>query len=121
MDTEQKQKKSKKNRIGTSEAATLLFFAALCDLFSIIPVVNDVLVFLGQGLIALFFFIHGVNIFSKKKVVPYVIASITEAIPAISAFPTFLLETIIIIVITRIEDKKGIKIGVPGASNILAK
>ena len=103
--------KSRKQRIEMPEMAVLLFFATIFDIFSLIPIVNDVIVLVGQGLMALFFLLMGVSVFSgPKRCAAYLITIIVEAIPAISMFPTFILETIIIIAITRTEDKSGVNI-----------
>ena len=103
--------KTEKQRIGMPEAAVLLLFATIFDILSLIPIVNDVIVIVGQGCMALFFFFMGVSVFSgPKRCAAYLITIVVEAIPAISIFPTFILETIIIIAITRTEDKSGVNI-----------
>lgn len=108
MNEEQTAPKKKKQRIGAVEIPVLLFFAVIFDILSLIPYVNVGVVIVSQSLIALFFYIHGVNVLSKKRALPYIIAWISEAIPIISMFPAITLETIIIIALTRIEDRTGI-------------
>lgn len=101
------EKKSFTNMIGMPEAAVLLFFATIFDVLSLIPIANVTIVFVGQGLMVLFFFFMGVNVFSgPKRIAAYLISTIIEAIPAISMFPSFILETIIIIAVTRAENKQ---------------
>jgi hypothetical protein len=112
--------KKKKGRLGGPEIAVLIFFALIFDLLSLIPIVNDVVVIVGQALMALFFFIHGVNVFSKKNIIQYLAGWVVEAIPAISIFPTFILETIIIIAVTKFEDKTGIEVSTNPADKLKA-
>ncbi len=106
----EKKAKSKEPRIGAAEIAVLLFFAVFMDILSLIPIANDVVDIVAQSLIAVFFFVNGVNIFTGgyKKLVPYIVGWIVEAIPVVSVFPTITIETIIIIIISRIEDRTGI-------------
>jgi hypothetical protein len=113
-DTNNKPAPSKKNRIGNSEIILLVVFALIFDIISLIPFLNFVTVIVAQGLMAFFFSIHGVNVLSKKRAIPYVLGWIIEFIPAISVIPAITLETIIIIVMVRFEDKTGISVGKDG-------
>lgn len=102
--------KEKKNRIGNSELFLLIPFAVACDLFSLIPGINIAVVIVAQFLLALFFRIHKVNVLSKKRLVTFIIATIAEAIPVLSILPALTVETIIMVMITRAEDKTGIQV-----------
>jgi hypothetical protein len=105
---EENEKPEKKHRIGNGEIVMLLVFALIFDLISLIPFVNIAVVIVAQSLMALFFSMHGVNVLSKRRAIPYILGWIIEIIPAISAIPAITIETIIMIVLTRIEDKTGI-------------
>lgn len=111
--------KEKKNRIGNSELFMLIPFAVVFDLLSLIPGVNVVVVVIAQFLLALFFRIHKVNVLSKKRLVTFIIATIAEAIPVLSILPALTIETIIMVAITRAEDKTGIQ--VPGNISVSGK
>ena len=115
------EKKPTKNRLGNSEAILLVCFAIVCDLLSLIPGINVIVVIISQGLIALFFSMHGVSVLSKKRGVTYAAASIVEFIPVISIIPALTLEVLIMVAITRAEDKAGIKIPGSGATSIVKK
>lgn len=117
----EEEKKPTKNRLGNSEAILLLAFAVVCDLLSLIPGINILVMIVGQGLIALFFSMHGVSVFSKKRGVTYTAASVVEFIPVLSMLPALTLEVLIMVAITRTEDKIGIKIPGSSAASVVKK
>ncbi len=123
MAEEDQKEQKKKRRIKNSEAAILLLMALIFDVLSLIPGANLVVVIVAQGLIALFFFLHGVNVFSGgyKKLVPYLVATLAEAIPFLSMIPMITFETLIIIAVSRTEDKVGVKITPESASKLANK
>ncbi|HEY0907747.1 MAG TPA: hypothetical protein VGE35_00150 [Candidatus Paceibacterota bacterium] len=117
MDEEEKKKK-KKRRINNGEATVLILMAIIFDVLSLWPAINVVVVVIAQAFTALFFLLNRVNIFSGgyKKLVPYLIACVAEAIPFVSIVPMITVETIVIIGISRAEDKAGISV-TPGIAS----
>lgn len=91
-------------------AAALVGIAIFFDILSLIPFVNILTVFIGEGLLAIFFRIEGVSVFSAKKALPYLMGFVAEAIPAISMLPALTVETIVIIYLTHAEDKVGVSV-----------
>lgn len=104
------EEKPKNNRIGAGEGALITLFALVFDLFSLIPFVNFIVVIIGQALLTFFFYLHGVSMFTKKKAVTVGTATVIEAIPFLSIIPALTAQTLIVIFMTRAEDKTGISI-----------
>lgn len=113
------EEKPKTKRLGMGESILIVVFALVFDLLSLIPFLNIVVVLVAQGLLALFFFLHGISVFSKKKAVTFTIGTVVELIPFLSMLPALTAQTIAIIILTNIEDKTGLS--VPSASVVPKK
>ena len=88
------------------QMVTLICAALFLDFLSLFPGQNVVVSLLGQTTIPFLFSRYGVNIFSFKTSVPYIIAFIIEIIPGASILPGFTLETIIILYLSNKELQK---------------
>jgi hypothetical protein len=95
-----------KARIGKREATVLIVTALVLDLISIVPGIHVSSSVVAQGVIPYLFSRYGVNIFSSRKVIPYIFAWLVELVPALAALPFITLETVIIIYMSRREDRK---------------
>lgn len=107
------QENKKPRRIDPVTRYKLIGTAIIFDLISIIPVVGQFLAIGGAGItFYIWFKMLGVSFISPKKIVTTVVEYIGEAIPVVSALPLITTGTIIMIVLTDIEDKTGV--GVAG-------
>lgn len=100
----------KKERIGTAESVTLIFFALICDVISLIPVANDVIAIVAPIIFGIAFYLMGVGILSPKKALTAAIGLVVEVVPVISMLPAYTLGVVLIIHLTHAEDKTGIKL-----------
>ncbi len=89
-------------RISNTFIVILIFFAIIFDTLSFVPMLNVVVVTVGQFVMACLFYLAGVNIFKNKPAVLYVLTTIVEFIPAAAALPFFLVQTLAIIAISRV-------------------
>lgn len=96
-------------RIDAASAPTLMIFAGLFDMLSLIPFVNVFSSIIGHTLLVLFFRMRGVNIFSKRLTAIAVTAIVVEVVPILSILPMFIVGTAIIIHLSRKEDKKNME------------
>ena len=86
----------------SSRAAFGLIAAALFfDACSVLPLVNGVVVVVGQLTMAWLFSRAGVNLFQGRPAVAYIVTTIIEALPAASVMPLFTVETVAIIIWSR--------------------
>ena len=98
-------------RIDDADAAPILLMAGLFDIISVIPLANDVNVFIAQPVLAIAFLAKGVNPLGPKNWVWFLIGWLIELIPGFSIFPTIVIESFRWIAISRVEDRlkaKGI-------------
>lgn len=79
----------------------LIAAAIFFDLLSFVPILNVVVVAVGQFVMACLFFLAGVNIFKNKPAILYVLTTIVEFVPAAASLPFFLVETLAIIGLNR--------------------
>ncbi len=105
MDTE-----NKKYRIGLWGSIIFIVAAILFDVLTLIPLVGSFLgwIFWIGASIYLWKTKHGLA--NWKTLVPKILSVVGELIPGIQSLPTIITATIIIIVISRMEDKTGIKL-----------
>jgi hypothetical protein len=88
-------------RINNPFAVVILACAALFDLLSLIPGANEYVAIAGQVVMGGLFYLSGANIFKDTPAVVFIAATILEAIPGVSVVPSFLIEAIAIIVMSR--------------------
>jgi len=91
----------KHRKISNRSALILIAFAAFFDALSFVPLLNEIVVVIGQFTMACLFFLAGVNVFKNKQAVMYVLTTVVEFIPAASALPFFLVQTIAIIGLSK--------------------
>lgn len=123
MDDQEQQQGEREPRISSTSAALMVATALLFDVISIIPVVGQAIADVGSFVVFLIWFlILGLPLVSPKKLLTTLVAYIIEFIPAISALPAITAGVIIMIVISRAEDKTGIQLldkkGAPNLKNI---
>jgi hypothetical protein len=107
----------KKHQISNLAVVTLTMLATVSDLLSLIPFVGD---FVGPIFwvgASVYFWKSGMGFVNGKRLATGAISLVAEMIPAIQEFPTIVAGMIIIIVMTRFEDKTGIKLPTPGTSS----
>lgn len=109
-----------KYRIGNGMAVLLLGAAAFTDLLTLIPFAGDFIGWLFWGLCTIYFWRKGMGVINMNRFVPALISSIAELFPVVQEFPTIVVAMFAILVLTRIEDKSGLKIlptkGKPGVT-----
>ena len=88
-------------KISKRYVLALLAFAALFDILSLIPLLNEAVAILGQLVMGALFYFAGVRVWDKKPAVLYILTTIAEAIPAAASLPFFLVETLAIIALER--------------------
>lgn len=108
----------KESKISNTTGALMVATAGILDLISIIPVVGQALASVGSFVIFLIWFlILGLPLVTPKKLLTTLSAYVIEIIPAISALPAITVGVILMIVLTRAEEKTGIQLldkkGVP--------
>ncbi|MCR4274631.1 MAG: hypothetical protein NUW02_01090 [Candidatus Campbellbacteria bacterium] len=109
MSENDSQENKKPKRIDSTTRYLLIGTAIIFDLISIIPVVGQFLAIGGAGItFYIWFKTLGVSFISPKRIVTTAVEYIGEAIPVVSALPLITTGTIIMIVLTDIEDKTGI-------------
>ena len=107
------EKEKPKHRIGWLAIIVLLLVSGIADLTTLIPLVGD---FVGPVFwICMSWYLwktkHG--LINWKNLVPELISLVAELIQIVQEFPTIIGATIVIIVISRLEDKTGIKLTPP--------
>lgn len=85
--------------------------AVVFDIISIIPVVGEAIGIVGSAVVfGIWFLTLGIPLLSTKKLVTTFVGYLGEAIPAVSALPFITVGVILIIGMTRLEDKTGISV-----------
>ena len=101
---------NKKKRIGNIASAVLIIAALIADLFSLIPFVGD---FVGPIFwigASVYFWKSGLGLVNGRRLATSVISMVAELIPGVQEFPTIVAGMIIIVAMTRVEDKTGISL-----------
>ncbi len=88
-------------KLDTQGIFFLIGCALICDTISIVPGMNVVMGIVGQALVPFVFSKYGIHVFSLRRIVPYIGASIIEIVPSLSVIPAFTLETLIIILLSK--------------------
>jgi hypothetical protein len=89
-------------RISNGFIMVLILFAIIFDVLSFVPILNVVVVAVGQFVMACLFYLAGVNVFKNKPAVLYVLTTIVEFVPAAAVLPFFLVQTLAIIALSRL-------------------
>ncbi len=100
----------KKHKLGN--IATIILFIAACiaDALSLIPFVGDLVGPIFWILASIYFWKSGMGLMNPRRLITSAISTVAELIPVVQEFPTIIAGMIIIIVLTRIEDKTGISV-----------
>ena len=104
------QETNNKNRLGSNAIVTLIVIAIIVDLLSLIPSVGTIvgpLFWIGAGM---YFWKAGLGFINGKRLTTGIISVIMEMILLLQWLPMNLIGIIVIIIITRIEDKTGISL-----------
>ncbi len=91
-------------RIDAKTARVLVITAIFFDVLSIVPGLNGITGVAAQTVLPYIFSKHNVNIFTLRRIVPYIGTWIVELIPGISVIPALTIETLYFIYQTRKED-----------------
>jgi hypothetical protein len=100
----------KKHRIGKLSAVILVVVAIIADLITLIPIAGDIVGPIFWVFAGLYFWKSGLGFVNGKRLVTGAISLVAELIPGIQEFPTIALGMIIIVIMTRFEEKTGISI-----------
>ncbi len=87
----------------------LVATAFIFDVISIVPGKNILSALLGQSVIPFIFSRYGINIFSSKRIIPYLMATLVEIVPGASILPAFTIETLCIIWLSKRAERRSIK------------
>jgi len=98
-----------KYRISTATGTVLVVLAAIADIFTFIPIVGDFLGWLFWVIMAVVFWKLGLGLINFRRFLPMIISTVAEFFPVVQEFPTIVAGMVAIIIMTRIEDKTGIK------------
>lgn len=97
-------------RLRTLAVAVLIFAATVVDAITLIPSAGD---FIGPAywvIVSIFLYTKGFGILNARRFATSAISMVAELIPIVQEFPMILAGTIVVIVLSRIEDKTGIKV-----------
>jgi hypothetical protein len=100
----------KKYRISTSASFLLIVTALIFDVLTLIPIVGDFLGPLFWILASVYFWKIGMGLVNGRKLAVTIISLVIELIPVAQELPAIVLGIIVIIVMTRVEDKTGISL-----------
>ena len=94
--------------INTPWAVVLVLVAIFFDVLSFVPVIAEASAVMGQFILACLFYFAGINIFKDRPAILYAVATLIELIPYVGLLPMFVVETLLIIAISR---RKGLDLG----------
>jgi hypothetical protein len=104
--TYEKQDGKNYGRIDAKTARMLIVTAVFFDILSFIPGVNEVTSIAAQTILPYIFSSKNVNIFTLRRIAPYIGTWIVELIPGVSFIPALTLETLYFIYQVRKEDSQ---------------
>lgn len=87
--------------INNTWAVILVAVAIVFDALSFVPVIDGASVVVGQFILACIFYFAGVNIFKDRPAILYAVATLVELVPYAGMLPMFVIETLLIISISR--------------------
>jgi len=106
--------KNTRYRLGWGAVALMMAAAAFADLVSLIPFAGDFVSPIYWFCIAGFLYLKGFGLMNPGRLATQLVGFAAEMIPGVQALPVFLLATALLIILTRVEDKTGIKAGFNG-------
>jgi hypothetical protein len=98
------------HKISNLAAAILIFIAVFIDVLTFLPGVGS---FFGPAFwvfVNFYFWYIGLGIVNTKRLASGIISSLIEFIPIIQWLPSVTVGIIIVIIVTRIEEKTGISV-----------
>lgn len=106
--------KNTKYRLGWGSIFVLMAAAGFADLVSLIPFAGDVVSPIYWFCVAGFLYLKGFGLMNPGRLATQLVGFAAELIPVVQEFPVFLLATALLIILTRVEDKTGIKANFSG-------
>lgn len=103
----------KKNRISTIGILLIGFCAIIFELITLIPFAGTLLGWVYWVGLTFYLWKTGHGLANWKLVAPSIISFAAEFFPAVQELPTIVAATIIIVIVSRIEDKTGVRL-MPG-------
>ncbi len=101
----------KEPRINSTQAALLVGTAVVFDLVSLIPAIGQAIATVGSAVVfCIWFLILHVPLISPKKLLTWSLAYLVELVPVLSALPGITTGVILMIAITRTEDRLGVQV-----------
>lgn len=98
-------------RIDNKTVWLMIAVAIFFDIISLIPVANVAAVIFGGGTFGLWFYFKGLGLVSPKKIAVWGSNLLAESFLAVSTvWPGFMVGVIIMIIISRTEDKTGLSL-----------
>ncbi len=101
-------------RLKNTAVVGLLFFATVADIVTLIPIAGDIVAPVFWVLVSIYLYFKGHGILNARRLATSLISMATELIPVIQEFPLLIVGIAVVIVLSRLEDKTGIKASVPG-------
>ncbi len=105
-----------KYRLGNGSVAIFLAAAGFSDALTFIPAVGDIVDPIFWACAVAYLWHKGLGIVNGKRIAVEAISFIAELIPGVQEFPTIFIAAVAIVVMSRTEDKIGIKI--PGKGGV---
>ncbi|HEY4478698.1 MAG TPA: hypothetical protein VI775_02550 [Candidatus Paceibacterota bacterium] len=96
----------KKHRIGGFAIVLLLLLSITADFISVIPFIGDIF----WAFMAFYLWRTGHGLLNMRRLIPAMTSIVIEMLPFLSALPSIVAGTMIIIGFSRIEEKTGISL-----------
>jgi hypothetical protein len=100
----------KVNRIGWGMAVLWVLFAGFGDLVNWIPVLGTAVAWAFWGLFTFYLWKTKHGLANPKRAVTELVSLALETFPALQGLPTMIVATIIIIFLSRLEDRTGLNV-----------
>src|SRR3989344_8145845 len=104
---------NKKHRIGILAIVILVLISGLADATTLIPLVGDFVGPVFWVFMTYYFYKTKHGLLNWKNLAPSIVSFVAEFIPVVQEFPTIIGATIVIIFVSRLEDKTGISLMKP--------
>ncbi len=98
------------HKISTLAGIILVFLAILADILSLVPLAGTIVGPIFWLVVGLYFWNIGMGVINGKRLATGAISIVAEIIPVIQSLPTITVAIIVIIIMTRIEEKTGISV-----------
>jgi len=103
----------KKYKIGNGAVATLIALASLVDILTLIPFVGTFIGWLFWVLVGVYFWKVGLGFVNWRRLAPSIVSALIELFPFAQEFPTIVAAMVIILTLTRIQEKTGLSLLAP--------